>query len=278
MTLCSPAERAVFARRASHPGRLATGGGSVLSLRLSELGRALHGQLLLGLVGGLVATAHAGTVVVAVADAAGQPLTDAVVFLDSAEARKQVKPLIGAEMAQEKRKFVPSVLVVPVGTEVRFPNHDSVRHHVYSFSPAKKFELKLYSGTPSNPVLFDKPGVVVLGCNIHDQMVGWMLVVETPFYGRTPDGSGKVQLDNVPPGVYTLRTWHARLPVGAPAQEQVLTGPQSVQYRRRCVWLGCSPDASTPGAPQPDPAHGGAVPVAAPHRAGRGVYGGAFVH
>ena len=225
MTLCSPAERAVFARRARHPGRRATGGGSVLSLRLSELGRALHGQLLLGLVGGLVATAHAGTVVVAVADAAGQPLTDAVVFLDSAEARKQVKPLIGAEMAQEKRKFVPSVLVVPVGTEVRFPNHDSVRHHVYSFSPAKKFELKLYSGTPSNPVLFDKPGVVVLGCNIHDQMVGWMLVVETPFYGRTPDGSGKVQLDNVPPGVYTLRTWHARLPVGAPAQEQVLTVP-----------------------------------------------------
>ena len=186
-------------------------------------GRIWRGGLALCLVGSLGAFAHAGTVAVAVTDAAGQPLADAVVFLDSAEARKQVKPLVGVEMAQEKRKFVPGVLVVPVGTEVRFPNHDSVRHHVYSFSPAKKFELKLYSGTPSNPVLFDKPGVVVLGCNIHDQMVGWMLVVETPFYARVPDGSGKVQLDNVPPGVYTLRTWHARLPVGAPAQEQPLT-------------------------------------------------------
>ena len=73
--------------------------------------------------------------------------------------------------------------------------------------------------------MFDKPGVVVLGCNIHDQMVGWMLVVETPFYGLTPAAGGKVQLDNVPPGVYTLRTWHTRLPVGAPALEQALTVP-----------------------------------------------------
>ena len=173
----------------------------------------------------LAGGAQAGTVQVDVSDAAGKPVADAVVFLDSAEARKQVKPLAGVEMAQEKRQFVPGVLVVPVGTEVLFPNRDSVRHHVYSFSPAKKFELKLYSGTPSNPVLFDKSGVVALGCNIHDQMVGWVLVVDTPYYARTPAATGKVQLDNVPPGTYTLRTWHARLPVGAPAMEQALTVP-----------------------------------------------------
>lgn len=173
----------------------------------------------------LAGGAQAGTVQVDVSDAAGKPLADAVVLLDSAEARKQVKPLVGVEMAQEKRQFVPGVLVVPVGTEVLFPNRDSVRHHVYSFSPAKKFELKLYSGTPSNPVLFDKSGVVALGCNIHDQMVGWVLVVDTPYYARTPAATGKVQLDNVPPGTYTLRTWHARLPVGAPALEQALTVP-----------------------------------------------------
>ena len=160
-----------------------------------------------------------------VSDAAGKPLADAVVFLDSAEARKQVKPLAGVEMAQEKRQFVPGVLVVPVGTEVRFPNHDTVRHHVYLFSPARKFELKLYSGTPSNPVLFDKSGVVTLGCNIHDQMVGWVLVVDTPYYARTPAATGKAQLDNVPPGTYTLRTWHARLPAGAPTLEQAQTVP-----------------------------------------------------
>jgi plastocyanin len=169
--------------------------------------------------------ASAATVQVEVTDATGQPLADAVVFLESAEARKAAKPLGGAEMAQEKRQFVPGVLVVPVGTEVRFPNHDSVRHHVYSFSPAKKFELKLYTGTPANPVLFDRPGVAVLGCNIHDQMVGWVVVVETPYYARTPSASGRAQIDNVPPGTYTLRAWHTRLPVGAPAQEQVFAVP-----------------------------------------------------
>ena len=169
--------------------------------------------------------AGAATVQVDVLDAAGQPLPGAVVFLDSADARKAARPLAAAEMAQQNRQFVPGVLVVPVGTEVRFPNQDSVRHHVYSFSPAKKFELKLYTGTPANPVLFDRPGVAVLGCNIHDQMVGWVVVVETPYYARTPAASGRAQIDNVPPGTYTLRTWHARLPVGAAAQEQVLAVP-----------------------------------------------------
>ena len=173
-------------------------------------------------------TAQGATVQVDVTDAAGKPLADAVVFLESADASRQVKPLAGAEMAQEKKQFVPGVLVVPVGTEVRFPNQDSVRHHVYSFSPAKKFELKLYSGTPANPVLFDRPGVVALGCNIHDQMVGWIVVVDTPFYARAGSAAaapGRAQIDNVPPGTYTLRTWHTRLPVGGPAQEQVLAVP-----------------------------------------------------
>ena len=137
----------------------------------------------------------------------------------------QVRPLAALEMAQQKKQFVPEVLVVPVGSEVRFPNHDTVRHHVYSFSPAKKFELKLYTGTPANPVLFDRPGVVVLGCNIHDQMVGWILVVDTPYYAQSLAATGKAQIDDVPAGSYRLRTWHTRLPVGAPALEQALIVP-----------------------------------------------------
>ena len=168
---------------------------------------------------------QAATVQVDVVDDAGRPVAGAVVFLESPAARALVKPLPQAEVAQEKKQFLPGVLVVPVGTQVHFPNRDSVRHHVYSFSPAKKFELKLYSGTPSTPVLFDKSGVVTLGCNIHDQMVRWVLVVDTPYYPRTPAATGKAQLDNVPPGTYTLRTWHARLPVGAPTLEQALTVP-----------------------------------------------------
>ena len=109
------------------------------TLRPARLARWAALAALVLLAGG----AQAGTVQVDVSDAAGKPVADAVVFLDSAEARKQVKPLAGVEMAQEKRQFVPGVLVVPAGTEVRFPNHDTVRHHVYSLSPAKNFEPKL---------------------------------------------------------------------------------------------------------------------------------------
>lgn len=179
------------------------------------------GVLVAGLLVGL--PAWPATVQVAVQDGAGRPLAGAVAFLDSPEAKKLVRPAQGVEMAQQKRQFVPDLLVIPVGTEVRFPNNDTVRHHVYSFSPAKKFELKLYAGTPANPVLFDQPGVVVLGCNIHDQMVAWLLVVETPFHAQTTVAAPVARLEKVPAGSYKLRVWHAGLPVGAAALEQAIT-------------------------------------------------------
>ncbi|WP_200961059.1 methylamine utilization protein [Acidovorax sp. Root217] len=184
-----------------------------------------HWCVLAGCVAAMAGVAHASSVQVEVLDTAGKPLADAIVFLESADARRLTKPLPGVEMAQEKRQFVPSVMVVPVGSEVLFPNRDTVRHHVYSFSPTKKFELKLYTGTPSKPVLFDQAGVVLLGCNIHDQMIGWILVVDTPYFAKSPSGTGKALLDNVAPGAYKLRTWHARLPVGAAALEQAITVP-----------------------------------------------------
>ena len=169
----------------------------------------------------LAASAQAADVQVQVQDASGRPLADAVVFLESEQARRQVRPVAGLEMAQNHKQFVPQVLIVPVGSEVRFPNHDTVRHHVYSFSPAQKFELKLYAGTPAQPVRFEQSGVVVLGCNIHDQMVGWVLVLDTPYYAQT-SASGQAALSTVPAGRYRLRTWHARLPAGAPVPEQAL--------------------------------------------------------
>lgn len=184
-----------------------------------------YGRVLAGCIAAMAGMAHAASLQVEVLDTAGKPLADAIVFLESADARRLTKPLSGVEMAQEKRQFVPSVMVVPVGSEVLFPNRDTVRHHVYSFSPTKKFELKLYTGTPSKPVLFDQAGVVLLGCNIHDQMVGWILVVDTPYFAKSAAGTGKVQLDNLAPGAYKLRTWHARLPVGAAALEQAITVP-----------------------------------------------------
>ena len=165
--------------------------------------------------------ALAATVQVQVQEASGAPLGGAVVFLDSPEAAKAAKPLSGAEMGQQAKSFVPEVLVVTRGTAVSFPNRDTVRHHVYSFSQTKQFELKLYTGTPANPVLFDRSGVAVLGCNIHDDMVGWIVVVETPHFG-TSAASGQVRLDNVPAGQYTLRVWHPRLPTGAEARATAL--------------------------------------------------------
>lgn len=167
-------------------------------------------------------SAGAATLQVNVAEASGKALPEAVVFLESASAKSAAKPLQNVEIGQQARQFTPQVNVVTAGTSVTFPNRDNVRHHVYSFSPAKTFELKLYTGTLASPVVFDKPGIAVLGCNIHDNMAAWVVIVETPYYGRS-GADGKLTLANVPPGDYRLRVWHTRLPVGAPALDQPVT-------------------------------------------------------
>lgn len=175
--------------------------------------------LALALLGG---AAGAAPLEVRVTDAAGKPLPGAVVFAESPQARAALKPATGIEIAQVGKQFVPQVSVVPVGSAVSFPNRDTVRHHVYSVTPVKPFEIKLYVGTPASPVVFDKPGIAVLGCNIHDSMLAWVLVVETPYYGRT-GADGLLTLPNLPAGTYRLRSWHASLPAGAAAAEQSLT-------------------------------------------------------
>lgn len=170
----------------------------------------------------LATAALAARVDVQVQDAAGRPLPGAVAQLDSPAARAAVRPRAGLEIAQADKTFLPRVSIVPVGSEVQFPNRDKVRHHVFSFSKAKTFEIKLYAGTPANPVLFDRPGVVVLGCNIHDTMVAWVVVVETPWAALS-DALGQARLGEVPAGAYTLRVWHPDLPPGTPPLEQPLT-------------------------------------------------------
>jgi plastocyanin len=171
------------------------------------------------LVTTVCAAAQAAPLDVSVVDGTGRPLAGAVVFVESAAAKAAARPLQGVEVAQEKRQFLPATSVVTVGSAVAFPNRDSVRHHLYSFTPTK-FELKLYIGKPANPVVFDRPGVAVLGCNIHDEMVGWVVVVDTPWHATT-GADGRAKLD-VPPGPHRLRTWHMGLPVGAPAADQAL--------------------------------------------------------
>jgi hypothetical protein len=115
-------------------------------------------------------------------------------------------------MDQVNKEFVPAVLPVVVGTPVSFPNRDNIRHHVYSFSSAKRFELPLYIGTPAAPVIFDKPGSVVLGCNIHDWMVGHVYVLTTPYFAKT-DAEGRARVADVAPGAWEARVWHPRLKI-----------------------------------------------------------------
>lgn len=140
----------------------------------------------------------------------GKPVTDAVVFLESAAASAAVTPAATANIIQRNTTFIPEVLVIPRGTAVTFPNEDTVRHHVYSFSAIKQFEIKLYVGTPTEPVVFEQSGVAALGCNIHDHMIAWVVVLDTPYYSRS-NSDGVALLNNVPPGDYSLRVWHKTL-------------------------------------------------------------------
>jgi plastocyanin len=111
---------------------------------------------------------------------------------------------------QKGKEFIPHISAVSVGTKVHFPNSDNIRHHVYSFSSIKSFEIPLYKGTPSKPIMFDKPGVVVLGCNIHDWMSAYVFVTEAPFFSITGD-DGKAQLIGIPFGSYKVDVWHPQL-------------------------------------------------------------------
>jgi plastocyanin len=169
-----------------------------------------------------VVPAGAATVLVQVADRTGKPLPETVVFLESAAAKAATRPEKNVEIEQVSKRFNQRVTVVTVGSAVTFPNRDKVRHHVYSFSPVKTFELKLYIGTPSQPVGFDPPGIAGLGCNIHDNMAAWVVIVDTPYHGQSK-ADGRIQFADVPAGNYRLRSWHPNMPTGAPALDQLLT-------------------------------------------------------
>jgi plastocyanin len=182
----------------------------------------------------LPVAAHAGDITVRVTDAAGKPVADAVVMIDA----PGTAPRAGAfKIDQKNMQFAPHVLVVPAGSTVEFGNLDPFRHHVYSFSPAKKFELKLFGQGETRPVRFDKVGVVSIGCNIHDSMQAFVQVVDTRFAAKT-GANGQVVLRDVPAGNHGMRVWHPLL--RAPGNQLKLTVsgntdrtvPVSVKLRR----------------------------------------------
>jgi plastocyanin len=117
---------------------------------------------------------------------------------------------VAVVMDQVDKAFEPELRVIPTGSTVAFPNSDIVSHQVYSFSKAKRFQLPLYRGTPYPPVRFDEPGLVTLGCNIHDAMIGYIVVTDAPWHGQT-DALGQWTAADLPPGDYTVHVRHPRM-------------------------------------------------------------------
>jgi plastocyanin len=133
-----------------------------------------------------------------------RPAENAVVTLEGAQ---KSPPPIKAVIDQRYKTFIPHVTVVPCGSTILFPNNDTVFHNVFAYYDAKKFDLGMYPRGATKSVVFDKPGVVALLCNVHSDMSAYILVVDTPYYGVT-DRQGRFLLKDVPPGRYELRVWH----------------------------------------------------------------------
>ena len=158
----------------------------------------------------LAMPASASALLVTVLKRDGHPLSGAVITAEAETGVPGAAPPLRAIMDQVNLAFVPDVLVVPLHSTVLFPNSDVVGHQVYSFSSARQFQLPLYRGKPYPPVQFDQPGIVTLGCNIHDNMIGYIVVTAAPFYGRS-DARGEWQQHDLPAGRYRVRVWHPLL-------------------------------------------------------------------
>ena len=183
---------------------------------------AARSTLVLALLAG---EAGAAAVNAMVTDMTGAAVPEAVIYALPASGKLPSAAPRPAVMDQVNKEFVPFVIPVQLGAPVTFPNKDNIRHHVYSFSPAKTFDLKLYSGKPANPVVFDKPGPVALGCNIHDWMVGFVYVVESPWFAKTAKtGAAKLDLSD---GEYDLKVWHPWQRAELPAQRVKVGGTET---------------------------------------------------
>ena len=188
----------------------------------------------------------AATLDVSLLDGQGRPLANAVLTL---RGDGPTAAVTSGVVDQRNKQFMPRVLAVRTGTSVTFPNSDNIRHHVYSFSPAKRFELRLYQGTPSEPVLFDKPGLVVLGCNIHDWMLGYVYVTDDPWFAVSDD-DGHLRLE-LPAGTYQARLWHPQVADMLPVAAGSLQVPQQGLTQRYPLQLVGDAAQALPTQPAP---------------------------
>ena len=159
-----------------------------------------------------------------ITDMAGQPMENAVVSLRTDSPQPATKTI--ALMDQVDRQFAPRVLTINQSDLVSFPNSDNIRHHVYSFSAPKVFEIKLYADVPEAPIEFGEPGIVVLGCNIHDDMIGYIYVTPTGFSSGVTGRNGEA-LIRAEGKIEELRIWHERL--SAVETDQITLTAQGLQ-------------------------------------------------
>ena len=167
-------------------------------------------------------TSLAGTLSTVAYTKSGEVMSDVIIYATPiGQAVSPKKPIEAQVIAQDHSQFTPFVSVVQLGTEVKFPNYDKIEHHVKSFSAAKEFEIKPYERTTPAPILFDKTGIVVVYCLLHEWMRAYILVVDTPYFGKS-DATGTVTIANLPAGNYEVRAWHPDMGSIKPALMQKL--------------------------------------------------------
>lgn len=210
--------------------------------------RPTGAALVAGLLLGACPLAQAGRLEALVSDPGGAPVENAVLVLHGGNPSSAPAADGTGVMDQRDKQFAPPVIAVRSGTAVSFPNSDDIRHHVYSFSAPKPFELRLYEGTPTEPVVFDVPGVVVLGCNIHDWMIGHIYVTDSAWFGVT-DAGGRLLIADLPAGEWRLSLWHPWLSGEPPAPVSVTVSANAPAVLRLQVAVSEAPEGLKP----PDP-------------------------
>ena len=204
--------------------------------------------LLAGLLG-LAAHAADSVKVIVRTTLDGKPVADAVVSATPLDhAAPPMANIETVQIEQKDQEFRPYVTAVQVGATVNFPNHDTVQHHIYSLSKPKRFEIPLYQAGASESVVFDTPGIITIGCNIHDWMVAYIVVLPTPFFAKT-DATGAAALPPLPAGRYRLEVWHPRAP--APMVQEIQSAPENTPVLEFSVAL--KPDKRIRRAPSGKP-------------------------
>src|SRR3954451_20116364 len=193
----------------------------------------LRGKLLALALAGAAAPLAAAPLSVRVVDSSGHPVRDAVVALYPSAGAKAPHPGGRYAISQQNLQFHPFLTIVPVGADISFPNLDPTKHHVYSFSAAKRFELKLFAKDQSRTVHFDKAGVVALGCNIHDQMSAFIVVTDSAWTART-NAQGMAVFGDAPNSPGRVIVWHPYLRApGGQLQQAVAVAQRSANFQAR---------------------------------------------